>query len=80
MRPPGSPRRGRDPEGLDSLVMGDLFDDFMRELERRRAEAEGRAPRRGPGTPAPDDDTEGGDADGEGAEDDVTNDAGTDAT
>ena len=80
MRPPGSPRRGRDPEGLDSLVMGDLFDDFMRELERRRAEAEGRAPRRGPGTPAPDDDTEGGDADGEGAEDHVTNDAGTDAT
>ncbi|HEX5826770.1 MAG TPA: hypothetical protein VFY23_04560, partial [Candidatus Limnocylindrales bacterium] len=29
--------------------MGDLFDEFMRELERRRAEAEGRAPRTKPG-------------------------------
>jgi uncharacterized protein len=27
--------------------MGDLFDEFMRELERRRAKAEGRAPRTG---------------------------------
>src|SRR5512141_155186 len=26
--------------------MGDLFDEFMKELERRRAEAEGRSPRR----------------------------------
>ena len=32
--------------------MGDLFDDFMRELERRRAEAEGRAPRPRPGDEA----------------------------
>jgi hypothetical protein len=35
--------------------MGDLFDDFMRELQRRRAAAEGRAPRHGA-------DAEGGDA------------------
>ena len=26
------------------VAMGDLFDEFMRELERRRAEAEGRTP------------------------------------
>ncbi|MEO5964435.1 MAG: UPF0182 family protein, partial [Candidatus Limnocylindrales bacterium] len=31
-----------------------LFDDFMRELQRRRAEAEGRAPGKAPGDPAPD--------------------------
>ncbi len=38
--------------------MGDLFDDFMRELERRRAAAEGRAPRPRPGDEdtRPDDD------------------------
>ena len=29
--------------------MSDLFDEFMRELERKRAEAEGRAPRKTPG-------------------------------
>ena len=33
--------------------MGDLFDEFMRELERRRAKAEGRAPRTGPDGPRP---------------------------
>ena len=33
--------------------MGDLFDEFMRELERRRAKAEGRAPRTGPDAPRP---------------------------
>ena len=33
--------------------MGDLFDEFMRELERRRAKAEGRAPRTGPGDARP---------------------------
>ena len=32
-------------------AMGDLFDDFMRELERRRAEAEGRAPKDDSGDP-----------------------------
>ena len=32
--------------------MGDLFDEFMRELERRRAEAEGRAPKDDSGRPA----------------------------
>ena len=31
--------------------MGDLFDEFMRELERRRAEAEGRTPPRDPADP-----------------------------
>jgi uncharacterized protein len=31
------------------VAMGDLFDEFMRELERRRAEAEGRTPPRDPG-------------------------------
>ena len=35
--------------------MGDLFDEFMRELERRRAEAEGRAPRPQPGEGEADD-------------------------
>ena len=38
------------PKRLDSTVMSNLFDDFLRELERRRSEAEGRtsdhAPRR----------------------------------
>jgi uncharacterized membrane protein (UPF0182 family) len=46
--------------------MGDLFDDFMRELERRRAEAEGRAPRPRPGDEARrvgGDDPDGGDPD-----------------
>jgi uncharacterized membrane protein (UPF0182 family) len=55
--------------------MGDLFDDFMRELERRRAAAEGRAPRPRPGDeePAP-----GSDGDDEGraaGEDDPSEDA-----
>ncbi len=36
--------------------MGDLFDDFMRELERRRAEAEGRAPKDDSGGPEEPDD------------------------
>jgi uncharacterized membrane protein (UPF0182 family) len=53
--------------------MSDLFDDFMRELERRRAAAEGRAPRRGPREPGADDDAEGSDADEAG-----TDEAGTD--
>ena len=42
--------------------MGDLFDEFMRELERRRAEAEGRTPPRDPAdpeAPAGDDDRPG---------------------
>ena len=41
--------------------MGDLFDEFMRELERRRAEAEGRTPRDpvDPEAPAGDDDRPG---------------------
>ncbi len=43
--------------------MGDLFDDFMKELERRRAEAEGRTPPQDPkaddgGAEAPDGDAE----------------------
>ena len=44
--------------------MGDLFDEFLRELDRRRAQAEGRAPR--------DDDSPSGDDPGrdEGADDD----------
>jgi uncharacterized membrane protein (UPF0182 family) len=36
--------------------MGDLFDEFMRELERRRAEAEGRTPPRDPDEPDADGD------------------------
>jgi uncharacterized membrane protein (UPF0182 family) len=41
------------------MAMGDLFDEFMRELERRRAEAEGRTPPRDPkADPDPDDDSE----------------------
>ena len=53
-------------------AMGDLFDEFMRELERRRAEAEGRAPKDDPATertddpdePDPDDDGDKADDDG----------------
>ncbi|HKF84648.1 MAG TPA: UPF0182 family protein [Candidatus Limnocylindrales bacterium] len=60
--------------------MGDLFDEFMRELERRRAAAEGRPPRPRPGDdarrvggdpPGPDD------LDAEGREDGDAEDAGT---
>jgi uncharacterized protein len=45
--------------------MGDLFDEFMRELERRRAQAEGRSPREpgeGPHDADDDDEPEDGDA------------------
>src|SRR4051812_25194768 len=52
--------------------MGDLFNEFMRELERRRAEAEGRTP---PGEPGKDEDRDADDAadpegDADGADDD----------
>ena len=39
----GSERADTARDSLDSSRMGDLFDEFMRELERRRAEAEGRS-------------------------------------
>ena len=54
--------------------MGDLFDDFMRELERRRAEAEGRAPKDDSGDPQGPDDPDQPDSDDEGdkADDDGT--------
>ncbi len=45
--------------------MGDLFDEFMRELERRRAEAEGRTPPRDPADP----DAPAGDGDEPGRQD-----------
>ncbi len=54
--------------------MGDLFDDFMRELERRRAEAEGRAPKDDSGDPQEPDDPDQPDPDDEG---DKANDNGT---
>ena len=44
--------------------MGDLFDEFMRELERRRAEAEGRAPGKDPEQPGSGDGGDGGDGGG----------------
>ncbi len=47
--------------------MGDLFDEFMKDLERRRAEAEGKTP---PRDPKADDDGESGSPD-EGKDDDV---------
>ena len=51
-RPPIRPRAIRP----RLRAMGDLFDEFMRELERRRAEAEGRAPKDDSGDPeGPDD-------------------------
>ncbi|HYO42262.1 MAG TPA: UPF0182 family protein [Candidatus Limnocylindrales bacterium] len=53
--------------------MGDLFDDFMKELERRRAEAEGRTP---PSDPKADDDAEASDGEAEPAPRD-TGDPGT---
>jgi uncharacterized membrane protein (UPF0182 family) len=50
--------------------MGDLFDDFMRELERRRAEAEGRAPKDDSGgSEEPDPDQPDSDDDGDRADD-----------
>ena len=52
--------------------MGDLFDDFMRELERRRAEAEGRAPKDDSGDPKDPDDPDQPEPD----EDDRANDDG----
>ena len=48
--------------------MGDLFDEFMRELERRRAEAEGRAPDGDPADPPDGDDDDPRPADADGAE------------
>ena len=53
--------------------MGDLFDDFMRELERRRAQAEGREPR--VTKPPRDDDAANGDDPPEAAQADHADDA-----
>src|SRR5688572_21138112 len=55
--------------------MGDLFDEFMRELERRRAKAEGREPRTGPDDPRPVGGTDDEDpADGENRDEDTVRD------
>ena len=52
--------------------MGDLFDEFLRELDRRRAQAEGRAPRDDDSPSGDDPDDETGDDDRDGGDEEST--------